>query len=152
SGALNPAASVSDGSGNLNDLRIASVGVTASTERALAYHTRVNTAPTYMGLRFINNSGRTLDSFTLSYTPEQWKEGTNIRTVTLNVEYRVGSILSDLSATSGWTALPGLSATTLNGAAGATATLTASNIPVTVAPGQTIWFRWVTANSATTST
>lgn len=151
-GALNPSAAVSDGSSNLADLRLASVGIVANTDRSLAYHTRVNTAPTYVGLRFRNNTGQTLDSFTLSYTPEQWKEGTNIRTVTFAVEYRVGSALSDLNATSGWTALPGLSATTLNGSAGATATLTASGIPVTVAPGETIWFRWITANNAITST
>ena len=151
-GALNTSAAVSDGSSNLADLRLASVGTTANTDRALAYHTRVNTAPTYIGLRFMNNSGRTLDTFTLSYTPEQWKEGTNARTVTFNVEYRVGATSSELNATSGWTALPGLAATTLNGAAGATATLTAADIPVTVAPGETIWFRWITANTATTST
>jgi pectate lyase len=151
-GTLDTSATVSDGSANLGDLKLSSVGAVANTDRALAYHTRVNTAPTYIGLRFRNNSGRTLDSFTLSYTPEQWKEGTNLRTVTLNVEYRVGSTLTELNATSGWTALPGLSATTLNGSAGATATLTASAIPVTVAPGETIWFRWITANSATTST
>lgn len=54
------------------DLTIASVGTSASIERALACHTRGNTAP-YPGVGFVNNAGPILNVFTLPCTPKQRK-------------------------------------------------------------------------------
>lgn len=151
-GSLNTTLVVSDGTGNLTDLTLASLGTAGTTDRALAYHTKLNTAPTYVGLGFTNNSGLTLSSFTLTYTPEQWREATNSRTLTFAVQYKVGATATDLNATSGWTTLSGLAFTSLNGSVGKTATLTAAAVAVSVPAGSTIWFRWVTANDATSST
>ena len=151
-GTFNATGAVVDGSSNMADLTLGSVGTSGSSDRALAYHTRLDTAPTYIGLGFTNNSGQALTSFSLSYTAEQWRESTNQRNMTFTVQYRVGVTVSDLNATTGWTTLTGLAFTSLNGSATATAALSATAVPVSVPAGSTLWFRWVTANSATSST
>lgn len=151
-GTLTTAAVSIDGTGNPADLTLASVGTTADPERALSYHTRVNSAPTYLGLAFVNNANRELTSFTVAYTPEQWREATNARTLTVAVQYRVGAVAADLNATTGWTTLPGLGFSTLNGSGTASANLTAADIPVSVPSGATLWFRWVFTNTAASAT
>ncbi|QYM77803.1 immunoglobulin domain-containing protein [Horticoccus luteus] len=151
-GSLNATGVTNDGSSNLADLTLGSIGTAGNADRALAYHTRLNTAPTYLGLAFTNQSGRVLDSFTLTYTPEQWRENTTGRDMTFTVEYRIGATSTDLNATSGWTTLSDLAFTSASGSVGKTATLTSGPVAVTVADGATIWFRWKTANSATSST
>lgn len=151
-GTFNATAVVSDGVSNLADLTIASVGSSGSSDRALAHHTRVVTTPTYVGLGFTNDSTRELNSFSLTYTPEQWKEGTNQRTLTFTVQYRIGASAADLNSSTGWTTISGLGFSSLNGSVGATATLTANAVAVSVPAGSTIWFRWVTANDATAAT
>lgn len=151
-GSVNTSAVVSDGSSNLADLVIASVGTSGVAERALTYHTRVSTTTTYLGLQFVNNSGRELTAFDLAYVAEQWKEGTNQRTLTCTVQYRVGASAGDLSAASGWTTLPTLTHTTLNGAAGASTPRAVTSVAASVPAGGSIWFRWAISNDAATST
>lgn len=152
SGSLNPAAITTDGGSNPTNLVLASVGTAGSAERALSYHTQLATAPTYLGLGFLNQSERELTSFTLSYTPEQWREATNSRSVTVSVQYRVGATLADLPSASGWTPIAGLDFSTLNGSVGATLTRSATVADLAIPSGSTLWIRWVFLNTATTAT
>ena len=151
-GTLNASALVANGGSNVAHLALASVGVTGDPERALAYHTRLASVPVYLGLGFVNQSDRELLSFSLAYTPEQWRENTNARTITVEVHYRVGATASDLASPAGWTVLPGMGFSTLNGSVGASAPRAAEAVPVSVPAGQTLWFRWVFTNSAASDT
>lgn len=150
---LNTTGKTINGTGtNPDDLTLSSVGAVSSNERALTYHTRVNTAPAHLGLAFLNDSGSEITSFSLAYSAEQWKEGTNMRTVTVSVEYKVGATLADLHAPGGWITLPGLGFSTLNGSAPNSTNLTATDIPLGIPSGTSLWFRWVFTNNATSST
>ena len=151
-GATNSAATTLTGSGNPNNLVIASVGTSGATDRALTYHTRLASNPTHLGLAFVNQSGAPLNSFSLAFAAEQWREATNARTISLSVAYRVGATAADLPAASGWTTIPGLVFSTLNGSGTASASLNSAAIPVTVPAGSTLWLRWSFANDATTDT
>jgi|GEM_PF-307023 len=153
SGALtNATIVITDGASNLGDLRVASAGTAGAGDRALALHTQLDVAPTYIGLGFQNTSGRVLERFSLAYTAEQWRESGSARNLTFTVQYRIGATAADLNATSGWTTLAPLTATTLSGSAGAATTLAANDIAVTIPSGTSIWFRWRTSNSATSAT
>jgi hypothetical protein len=152
SGSFNASAKVSDGGSNASDLTIYSVGGSGSSDRALTYHTRVVTAPTYLGLGFINQTGSTLAGFMLDYVAEQWKEGTNNRTLSFEVAYRVGATASDLNSVDGWTVIPDLSVDTLDGATGRTVALESDLVLASIPSGSTIWFRWKLSNSADSST
>ncbi len=153
SGALtNATIVITDGASNLGDLRVASAGTAGAADRALALHTQLDVAPTYIGVGFQNTSGRVLERFSLAYTAEQWKESGSARNLTFTVQYRIGATAADLNATSGWTTLAPLTATTLSGSAGAATTLAANDVAVTIPAGTSIWFRWRTSNSATSAT
>ncbi len=151
-GNLNTAAVTITGSGNAAALILASVGTSGSSDRALAYHTQVDSTPTHLGLAFANNSGQELTSFTLAYSPEQWREAATNRSVTVAVQYRVGATLADLHAASGWTTIPGLEFSTFGGSVSSATTLTASDIPLIVPSGSSLWIRWRFSNTATTAT
>lgn len=152
-GTFNATGAVSAGTSNLADQTLASLGAAASAERALAYHTRLDDKPTHLGLAFVNNTGQPLTSFSLAYSAEQWREAANGRTVSVAVEYRVGAVPGNLPATTGWTAIPGLGFTTTNPASVPTATtLAATDLPVDVPAGSSLWLRWKFTNSYENST
>lgn len=157
SGTVTPGIVISNGGSNLDDQRIASVGVTAESERALAYQTKTVTTPTYIGVGFANDSGRELTSFSLAYVAEQWREiGSSSRNSSFTVQYRVGADASALNATTGWTTVNGLSftsnaSTSITSGLSVSANLSSSNVAVSVPPGSSIWFRWVMSNNATTA-
>ncbi|MEX0331559.1 MAG: immunoglobulin domain-containing protein [Puniceicoccaceae bacterium] len=150
SGGLNTAARANDGSSNLTDLTIHSVG--SGSDRAINYHTRVNTADTYMGLGFTNTSGVPLSGFTLACSIEQWRESTDNRTVTVATEYRVGAAEDDLPASNGWTAISGMTANSLGGSAGSVTPLDSGLVTAPIPVGESIWIRWKWRNSASSST
>ena len=153
-GSVNTSAATINGTAtNPAHLVVTDVGATsADTDRALAYHTQLASAPTHLGLAFVNNSDRELNSFSLSFSAEQWREATNTRTVSVAVSYRVGATSVDLPATSGWITLPDLAASTLNGSAPSSATRSVTAVPVSVPAGSTLWLRWTFSNNATSAT
>ena len=72
------------GGGSTNTGAFWSYGAASTPERALgslAANTLANASPAttsnsmYLGARFTNNTGVTLDNFTLSYVGEQWRDG-----------------------------------------------------------------------------
>ncbi len=153
-GAFNASAVTINGTAtNPAHLVITNVGSNAAnSDRALAYHTQLASAPTHLGLAFVNRSGRELTSLSLAYAAEQWREATNARTVAVAVFYRVGAVASDLPAATGWTELPTLAYSTLNGSAPAATARSVSAVPVSVPEGATLWIRWTFTNTATSST
>ena len=152
-GAFNAAAATINGTAtNPAHLVITNAGNAVISDRTLAYHTQLASAPTHLGLALVNRSGLELTSLSLAFAAEQWREATNARTVAVAVFYRVGAAASDLPATTGWTELPALAYTTLNGAAPAATPRSVSAVPVSVPAGATLWLRWTFTNTAPSTT
>ncbi|HSU52831.1 MAG TPA: PEP-CTERM sorting domain-containing protein [Candidatus Dormibacteraeota bacterium] len=145
-----------------------SLGQSGSTERALGDIGANTLAPDgqtgndagniYIALRLSNNTGQTLDNFTLSYTGEQWRDGGVSTAETMSFGYSTIATANTNDATFfgyssnivnvaslGWTT-PKATATiaTLNGNDAANRVLVNA---VTVSginwqPGTDLWLRW----------
>lgn len=116
------------------------------SDRALGeYSSTADSIPYAFALRFVNTSGVPLNSFSVSYTGEQWKQNTG--TSGLVFEYQVGAS-SIMTGT--WTPVTSLDFVPLkNGAAGPLdGNAPGNRIPVSgtidaaVQNGQEIWMRW----------
>ena len=91
---------VDNGSSSTGDTFL--YGATGSNERALGAYASGSLTSQY-GITLRNNTGATLNQFTLSYTGEQWKDGGSGMAV-INTEtfsYAVGALT--LNATTGYT-------------------------------------------------
>jgi hypothetical protein len=124
--------------------------------------------PIFIGpARFINNTGGTIASLSVSYTGEQWRSGgcsptpctTAAQTVDFQYQVANAGVISDANApTTNWldhdpldftSPTPGTSsAATLDGNAAANRAALVSTITVTVNPGQEVWLRWKDINHA----
>lgn len=62
---------------SLWDFGPAGSGGVGNTDRALGARASGGTSPQTFGVRLTNNTGSTLNSITISYTGEQWAQGTN---------------------------------------------------------------------------
>jgi hypothetical protein len=145
---LNTSLVLSTGAANPTN-RLMSLGADRSSDRALGANANSSAVTTFLGVAFQNSSGSTLDSFTIGYTGEQWRENTNTRTQTMVIEYMIGATASDLTSASGWSLVTGstfASSPTLPVSSGSL--LFSSTIaPITVTglsilDGQSVWFRW----------
>ena len=135
-----------------------SLGANNDSDRALGVHTNNSSVVSYIGLGFTNNSGSTLNSFTIGYTGEQWREATTQRTQSFTLQYLVGATLADLTSATNWTTISGGGfasdqiTTVSNSSLLYTATL--SNLTVdslSVESGSSIWFRWMVQTTGTTN-
>lgn len=93
------------GAGTVNTGAFMSFGSSGSTERALGDVGSNTLAPAggdiYIGLRLRNDTGLTLDSFTLSYNGEQWRDGGNNPAVAQGMTFMwstTASLISDPNA------------------------------------------------------
>lgn len=140
-------------------------GTNAVTDRALGNITSNTIDTSYYGVRLTNNTGVTLDQFTLGYTGEQWRDGgstTATPSVAQSVTFGYGvtstapANLGALAATSvgslGFTGpqFGRVTATALDGNAAANRVVIS---PITVlginwAPGQDLWLRWTDIDHA----
>lgn len=157
-----------NGTGSSTTGSFYSFGSSGSTERALGDLGANTLAPDgqtgndagniYIALRISNNTGQTLDSFTLGYTGEQWRDGgtSTAETMTFAYSTTANSITNDPGffgfssnltsvASLGWTT-PQASATahTLDGNNATNRVIVA---PVTITglnwqPGTDLWLRW----------
>ena len=151
-GSLDTSARENDGGSNARDLVIHSLGQSGDSERALTYHTRAAATPTYLGLAFSNQSGGDIAGFTVGYTAEQWKEGTDNRTLTYTVEYRIGATADELDDAAGWTEMASLTIDTQGGATGRQTALSSGLVLDTIPAGSSFWLRWKLANDADSAT
>jgi hypothetical protein len=109
----------------------------------------------WIAVAFANNTGTTLDGFTLNFDGEQWRDGGNVTPQTMVLQYGFGSSFSTVA----WST-PGGNfdwaspvATTAAGAVDGNGAGLMANRGGTVsgtdwADGGTLWLRWVETNDA----
>jgi PEP-CTERM motif len=110
----------------------------------------------YIALAFTNNSGVNIDGFTLGFAGEQWRNGGNTSAQPMTLEFGLGASLGTVSS---WAApggtfdysspVVGSTAAAVDGnMAGRVAGLGGSVTPLTWAPGDTLWIRWIERNDS----
>jgi hypothetical protein len=105
----------------------------------------------YIAVGFTNNTGLVLDSFTLAYAGEQWRNGGNTNAQSLALEWGFGSFFGTASYNSsdfGFTSpVTGASAAAVDGnSTGRVDGLGGSIVGLSWAPGETLWLRWTDRN------
>ena len=151
------------GTGTSNAGALYSFGVAGAnpvTDRALGSVASGGTGTIFYGVRFVNNTGNTINSLDVSYIGEQWRTGGSSNTTpsvaqTNDFQYQVangGAITGINAPTTGWVDHDALdftspifntvAAAALDGNSAANRTAKSSNITLTVAPGQEVWLRW----------
>ena len=159
-GAAAPTYAADNGGSNAGTFR--SYGVTASSERALGgaasggayFGSPVGGAVAgHIALGLTNTSGLVLDSFTLRFAGEQWRNGGNAAAQTMVLEYGFGSTFA---AVTPWTAPGGgfnwtspVATAAAAAVDGNVAGLVANNggtVNTTWAVGDTLWVRWIENN------
>jgi hypothetical protein len=152
------------GAGTVNTGGFMSFGGSGSTDRALGDGGSNTLAPNlgdiYIGLRLNNNTGMTLDNFTLTYNGEQWRDGGNSPAVAQTMSFMWSTTATAISdPNSSFTTASALDFTspvfvnTASGAAvdgnvagrvnGITGTVTGINW----LPGTDLWVRWDDINN-----
>jgi hypothetical protein len=142
------------GTGSSNAGDTYSFGAGGSNERAFGGLLSGSLVPT-IGASFINNTGGTITSFTISYTGEQWRLGTSGRNDRLDFQFSLNA--SSLS-TGTWTDVDALdfvapigtgSVGALNGNASANQSAISYTISgLSIANGATFFIRWNDFNAS----
>ncbi|MDO7874526.1 T9SS type A sorting domain-containing protein [Hymenobacter sp. ASUV-10] len=131
-----------------------SAGTAGATDRA--FGTLQNTAviPT-IGAAYVNNTGQTIGGLQISYVGEQWRLGNGTRTANDRLDFEYSLNATDL-VTGTYMAAPELNFTgpvagttgsspasvALDGNAAANRVTVTAIVPVSIAPGQTVFIRW----------
>jgi uncharacterized protein len=142
------------GTGSSTTGALYSFGAASSTERALGSLASGGTGTIGFGVLLSNSSGLTLDSLTVSYVGEQWRNGANTTQQSLTFWYRIGTDLTGVSLTvdTGWTSFSALDFTGPIAASSGVAldgnnpanrvALTSALSGVTLLSGQQLFLRW----------
>ncbi len=85
------------GTGSNNNNGIYSFGGSSSTDRALGSISTNSSAVYAFGAVFQNNTGGTLNAFTISYTAEEWRNGGSNTTCTWSFKYLIGSSITNIN-------------------------------------------------------
>jgi hypothetical protein len=137
-------------SGTSNTGAMYSYGAANATERALG----AVASGSFVGnivLALTNNSGSALNSFTIAYSGEQWRNGGNTNAQSLSLEYGFGASY----ATTTFTALPsfgftspvvGATAGAVDGNVAGLLTNLGGAVSTNWAVSDTLWLRWVDLN------
>lgn len=159
-----PITTYSAGNGGSNTGAFYSFGTTDATERALggtasggAYFGSPASGAVagWIAVAFTNGLSAAIDSFTVSYDGEQWRNGGNTNQQTMVLEYGFGATFGAVTT---WTA-PGTGFNFVSPIASSTAAALDGNAPAnrtaglggTVSslswdPGDTLWIRWIENN------
>lgn len=151
-GAIATTYRVHTGTGTTGDTYL--YGATANAERAIGALASAGNV-SQMGVSFTNNTGSTLNQFTVNYTGEQWRNGGNTAVQQLEFQYStsatglVTGTYTSVSQLSFSSIINTATAAALNGnlAANRTAisfTVTNINWP----NGATLWMKWVDINDS----
>ena len=151
------------GTGSSNAGALYSFGVAGTnpvTDRALGSVGSGSTGIVFYGVRFVNNTGNTINSLDVSYVGEQWRNGGSSTATpsvaqTADFQYQVanaGAITAINTPSTGWLDHDSLDFTSpifgtttnsaLDGNAAANRTAKSSTLTLTVGPGQEVWLRW----------
>jgi hypothetical protein len=131
-----------------------SFGDAGSAERALGSLASGTTGTIHYGARFVNDTGLTVTSLTVTYTGEQWRDSGNTSQHTLEFSFQVGATVDDLTSGT-WTDVDALDFTgpaasgssgALDGNAAANRTTLSQAIAIAIPPGQEIMLRWTDVN------
>lgn len=130
-----------------------------STDRAFGGQNTNDIGIIYYGAQILNSTGDTLDTFTLTYTGEQWRMIQNEVADRLTFQYQIFDAgEGSLSAASGWNAVGDLtfiaprtttsSSSSLDGNAegNRVESISATVSALTWSEGQEIWLRWADNN------
>ena len=139
---------ISDGStgGLSGSPTVTSFGLANNTERSLGM-IRQNSGTGFFGVRFVNDSADTLTELAITFTAQQWRQGSAAGS--MNFSYNVGESLTLTS--SGYTTVPLLGFTALhtgsnaalNGNLEANSSVLSHTITgLDINPGQEFWLRW----------
>lgn len=148
------------GTGSSNVGNSYSFGSSTSSERAMGYLGSGSQDYYNCALRMVNNTGAAIQSFSVSFTGEQWRCGGNSGNNNNKLEffYQVGSSISmPTRSLSGWTAESNLNfsppirssgTTALNGNNSSARSAKSHSFNVTVAHGSEIYFLWHGGNGS----
>lgn len=158
-GAVAAVPTILGGTGSANTGSFYSFGATGSTERALgstasggAYFGSplAGAVAGWIALSLNNASGGTLDSFTVAFNGEQWRNGGNTSVQSLVLEYGFGG---SFGAVAGWTPIAtfnspvvGSTAAALDGNAAGLVSGLGATVAAPWAAGNTLWLRWSDLN------
>ena len=130
-----------------------------SADRAFGGQNDNDPATYHFGAQILNATGTTLDSFTLTYTGEQWRMISGESRDQLTFQYQIFNAgEGSLSAATGWNAVEDLTfdapRITSGGSTGLDGNLTANRVEgigatvlgLTWSAGQEIWLRWADYN------
>lgn len=152
------------GTGSSTTGKLYSFGVAGTnpvTDRTLGSLASAGTGTIFYAVRFSNNTGDCINSFAISYTGEQWRQGTDKTSADqLTFAYQINAA----SITTGtWTAVTSLDFTApqffagpcptctgiaLDGNAAANRTVISFTLTTPLKSGDEIWFRWQDVNDA----
>ncbi|HEY1132325.1 MAG TPA: PEP-CTERM sorting domain-containing protein [Roseateles sp.] len=125
----------------------------SAADRALGTVASGTVANPTLALSFTNNSGAALDSFTLHFDGEQWRNGGNTAVQQLTVQYGFGSsfagVTSWTNAGAGFDVKSIVNTATAAAVNGNVAGLSANlggTISTNWAAGDTLWIRWNDVN------
>ena len=129
------------------------------SDRAFGGQNGNNIATLYYGAQILNSTGDTLDTFTLTYTGEQWRRIQNETNDRLTFQYQIFDAgEGSLSGTTGWISVEDLTfiapATSSQASTGLDGNLEANRVEsigatvsgFTWSEGQEIWLRWADKN------
>jgi len=127
----------------------------SGSERAFGSIASAAVANPTLALALTNNSGGALDSFTLRFDGEQWRNGGNTTAQKLTVQYGFGSTFAGVTT---WTSAGAafdvnslVNTSTPGAVVGNTAGLSANlggTVATNWAAGDTLWIRWNDVNDA----
>ena len=146
---------VTAGTGSANGGGFYSFGSAGSTERALGSVASGSTLTLNYALALTNNTGVALDSFTLAYDGEQWRNGGVAAAHQLTVQYGFGATYAGVTtwnnagASFDFTSVVG--STTAAAVDGNTAGRVAGlggTVATNWAAGDTLWVRWTDIDNA----
>lgn len=153
------------GTGSTTTGSFYSFGSTGSSERALGStgsggtyfgSPATGSVAGYIAVQFENQTGSTIDSFTLGFAGEQWRNGGNATAQTMVFEYGFGAAFDTVAA---WNA-PGSNFDFTSPVTGTTAAAVDGNIAGRVeglggtiaglnwSTGDSLWLRWIERNDA----
>jgi uncharacterized protein len=146
--------------GSSNSGQLYSYGTIGSNERALGSVSSGTSGTVFFGAAFANGSSQTINSFSVAYTGEQWRDGGNTTgsAQTHNFQYSVDAT----SITAGtWFDFDSLDFTSPTHPSTATGSALDGNSPanqmvfaltevtstLNLAPGSSFWIRWMDINN-----
>ncbi len=95
------------------------------------------------GIQFLNNTGDDIGQISVDYIGKTWRSAASVNRLTF--EYFIGTPSSIDSEDAGWTAVSALNYTSTT--TGSSLAVNATIQDLSIADGQSLWFRWVDANS-----